>query len=134
MTAIIDFFVKWAALISEMFKKYPLPAAVVTLAAVLVFVQLQKERNPNKDNKTSVINAFLVLLGWAIIVPIIGTILDVVVWIAKALLSALSFLYGAYQKHPLFVLGAVVTAVIAYLIWEWRVKPRQPFWRAAVTF
>src|SRR5205085_10173597 len=103
MTAIIDFFVKWVALISEMFKKYPLPAAVVTLAAVLVFMALQRERNPNKDNQTSVIHAFLVLLGWAIIVPIIGTILNIVVWIAKALLSALTFLYTSYQRHPLFV-------------------------------
>jgi hypothetical protein len=132
MAGVVAFFGKWASLIAEMFKKYPLAAAIVTFIGVLVFIYLERERNTNKNRSGSIVHAFIVLLGWAIVVPILGTIFDAVVWFAKALRAAASFLYTSYHDHPIFVTGVVVLALISYVIWELRVKPRQPIWRAAI--
>lgn len=109
----IDFLVKWVDLITEMFKKYPLPAALMTAAAVGAFFWLENQRNTAKDKKQSVVHAFAVLVGWAIAVPVLGLALDALIegW------SAAAFIYRRYDQHPLFVGACLLLAVLGYFVW-----------------
>src|SRR4051812_32202903 len=93
----------WKDLIVKVFGQYPLAGALITLVAVGVFFYLEKTLRP----KQAPTNILLVLLGWAVAVPILGAILwflgelwDLVKAIAPPIASVLSSLFSIYQKHP----------------------------------
>ena len=106
----INFLVKWVDLITEMFKKYPLPAALMTAAAVGAYFWLETYRG---DKKQPVVDAFAVLVGWAIAVPVLGLALDALIktW------NIAAFIYKLYDQHPLFVGVCFLLAVLGYFVW-----------------
>jgi hypothetical protein len=114
----------WKDLIVKVFGQYPLAGALITLVAVGVFFYLEKTLRP----KQAPTNILLVLLGWAVAVPILGAILwflgelwDLVKAIAPPIASVLSSLFSIYQKHPFLVLSLIVIAIPAYFAWKrWR--------------
>src|SRR5215213_9805530 len=108
MTAVIGFLKDWATLIGEVFAKYSLAAALLTAIAVGVFVILEKHRNEARETQTSVIHAFVTLLGWLIAVPVLGflfdaaaKILEIAMAVVAAAYLALKFFYGKFEQQPI---------------------------------
>lgn len=122
MEKVISVITGWKDLITEVFGTYPLAGALVTLLAVGVFWLLHRQYRKGKVAT----NIFLVLLGWAIAVPIVGFILDIAAEIYGAIKKVLGFLwsvlaslYEIYLKHPLFVIFLMVVSVAVYFLWAW---------------
>ena len=124
MDAVLSVVNAWKDLIIKVFGQYPLAAALITLVAVGAFFLLEKTIRP----KQAPTNILLVLLGWAVAVPVLGGLLwllgevwDLVKAIAPPVASALSSLFSIYQKHPFLVLSLVGIAILAYFAWKrWR--------------
>ncbi len=123
MSAIVDFIVLWKDLITKVFGEYPLAAAVFTLIAIAVFLGLDRQWRKGKTPT----NLMLVLVGWAVLVPIGGWVLAVLGKLWSFIESTLPFvttvlgsLYRIYEKHPILVLVISVIALLAYIVWKWR--------------
>lgn len=124
MDAVLSAINFWKDLIIQVFSQYPLAGALITLVAVGVFYYLEKTLRPRKTST----NILLVLLGWAIAVPILGAILwllgeiwGVVKAIAPPVASVLSSLFSIYQTHPFLVLSLIVISILVYFSWKrWR--------------
>ena len=126
METVVSAITRWKDLITKVFSEYPLAAALMTLAAVGAFYALEKSLRP----KQAATNILIVLLSWAVAVPIlggglwvIGQVWDVVKAIAPALTKALTSLFGIYEKHPLLVLALITIAVVIYFAWK-RFRPK----------
>lgn len=126
MEAVVSAITAWKDLIIKVFGEYPLAAALMTLAGVGAFYALEKSYRP----KQAATNILIVLLGWAVAVPIVGGVLwvigqvwDVVKAVAPALTTAVTSLFGIYEKHPLLVLALVTIAVVVYFAWK-RFRPK----------
>jgi len=122
MDTVVSIITAWKDLITKVFGSYPLAGAVVTLIAAGVFYLLHTHYR--KGSTAS--NAFWVLFGWAIAVPLVGLLLNVGGEIYGAAKTALSFLWSAlsglytiYTKHPISVLVLLALAVVAYFGWAW---------------
>jgi len=130
MMAVINFLKGWAGLIGEVFGKYPLAGALLLAAAVVVFVYVQRERNPSNENTKSVVHAFLVLLGWLIAVPVVGFIFNAIGRITGTASGLLRFLLTRYERQPIVVLVTFALVALACAVWIWRAKkPRRPLLR-----
>lgn len=124
MDSVMSVINTWKDLIIDVFGKYPLAGALVTLVAVGAWVYLEKIR-PRKR----VSNTLLILLGWAIAVPILGAALWLLgeIWsFIKAVIGpaadVLASLFSIYDKHPFLVLILVIIAIGVYFGWK-RWKP-----------
>ncbi len=133
MSSIYHFIMAWKDLITKVFGEYPLAGALVTLIAVGLFYQLEKNWRPRKRPS----NLLLTLIGWAIVVPILGFVLNIAgeAWeIIKGLVPALAklsaSLYAIYTHHPYVVLAVVAVAILTYFAWK-RWRPRLLPYRAA---
>jgi hypothetical protein len=123
MGAIYDVILLWKDLIIKIFSEYPLAGAIVTLAAVGAFWVL--EHSWRKSKTTT--NVLLVLLAWAIAVPVLGLgivilanvwgFLEVTVPIVKDVVTSL---YAIYEKHPVLFLIICSLGFPAYFAWKWR--------------
>ena len=120
MDTVVSAITGWKDLITKVFGAYPLAAALMTLAAVGAFYALEKNFRP----KQAATNILIVLLGWAVAVPILGGVLwilgqawDVVTAVTPALAKALASLFGIYERHPLLVLVLIAVAIALYFIW-----------------
>lgn len=124
MDAVLSVVNDWKDLIIKVFGQYPLAAALITLVAVGAFFYLEKTLRPQQAPT----NILMVLLGWAVIVPVLGGLLwllsefwDIVKAIAQLVASSLSSVFSIYQKHPLLVLALAITATLTYFVWKrWR--------------
>jgi hypothetical protein len=121
MDAVLSVVNAWKDLIIKVFGQYPLAAALITLVAVAAFFYIEKTLRPRQAPT----NILIVLLGWAVAVPILGGLLwllgelwDLVKAVAPAVASALSSLFLIYQKHPFLVLSLVGIAILAYVAWK----------------
>lgn len=123
MKDFVNFAAKWADAISEVFGKYPLAGAVVTLGALVLGAWLHKEMEIDTWTKRALL--FLgVLVVWLICVPLLGLLIDAVV----ALGGFTRFIYDRYNDQPFFVLivtGICIPAGLAWVYLPW-FRDRRP--------
>lgn len=117
-----------------------LAAAILTAVAVGTFVLLETQRNKSRDTGMSVVNAFLVLVGWLIGVPLLGFViemlgeaLDFVGHVLGFMGAGVAFFYRRYDEQPIVVLVLFALALIGYAVWEWRNPPRRVVRRGTIT-
>lgn len=130
MNGFIGFVKTWAGAIGDLFSKYPLAAALVTIAAIAAFLILQKKKYAI-DWSSTTLNFFIVLVGWLIAVPIIGFFIDVVIKISSATTGvvgfigrSLRFLYVKYEQQPICVLIILILSIASYILWP-RILPKK---------
>jgi hypothetical protein len=109
----------WTQLISGVFVKYPVPAAVCTAAAGLAWILLEAKRNPEKRRPLSAKHALTCLFCWAIAVPIVGFAVDVIGGGA----AALGWVLERYERQPLLVLGWLFVCLAGRGAWR-MARPR----------
>jgi hypothetical protein len=127
MSEFLDFVKGWAKMIGGVFGDYPLAAALITLVAVVAFMIMEHRARPSNWT-TRTYHFFIVLIGWAIAVPILGFVfglIEKILGLGKGALNVLAFLYGAYEKHPLVVLMLLVVCVGTYFVWHF-MRPKSP--------
>jgi hypothetical protein len=119
----------WHELISRAFGEHTLAAAVVTIAAIGIFVVLQQELRPYHLAS----NAAYVAAGWlvsvSVLVPVMAALRRGWALLEQAapLLARLSaYLYGIVDRHPLLALVVVGTGTTAYFLE--RLWPRPLSW------
>jgi hypothetical protein len=130
MQGFLDFVRAWAGMIASIYAEYPLPAALITLVAVGLFVSFERQSRSH-DWQTRTVNFLKTFVVWAIAVPILGTLFGAIgkVWSAAvATVSAgaggVQFLYGIYAHHPLMVIGLFALSAALFGVWHWR-RPKQ---------
>ncbi len=112
-------FSAWYNLVIKAFTEHTIGTAVISIAAIGIFVVLQKEYRPYR----LLTNAGFVLLGWAIAITalpfaMIGagkglTALETALpWAAQ--ISA--YLFGIYERHPILVLVIVGLGSTAFFL------------------
>jgi hypothetical protein len=119
----------WKDLITKVFTNSPVAAAIATLVAIGVFYLLQTRWR--KDKTTT--NAMMVLIGWAVAVPLLGfvgsvlaKIWEAVEFLASGTIKFVGSMYGIYARHPLLLIGVIVVAVAAYFVWRRWLPNRHP--------
>ncbi len=119
----------WHELISRAFSDHTLAAAVVTIAAIGIFVVLQQELRPYRLAS----NAAYAALGWLLAISTLVYVMAALRrgWAffeeaipAVARLSA--YLYGIVERHPIMALVIVGTGTTAYFLQ--RLWPRPVCW------
>jgi hypothetical protein len=73
LTATYHFVMGWKEFIAKVLGEYLLAGALVTVAAVGIYFQLERTWGPRKTP----CNLLLTLIGWAVVVPIVGFFLEV---------------------------------------------------------
>jgi hypothetical protein len=121
MEALINFISGWADLITAVFSEHTLAAAVLTAVAVFVFLEIDKE-NRFRDKIKVIQHAFIVLLGWAIFVPIAGWVMGLV----GNLFDLIGFIYNKFEQQPIVVIILAVLCALAPYIWLKVLKHRAP--------
>lgn len=121
MKALINFILGWADLITAVFKEHTLAAAVLTAVAVFVFLEIDKENQFRYKIKV-IQHASIVLLGWAIFVPIAGWIMGLV----GDLLDLIVFIYKKFEQQPIVVIILAVLCALAPYVWLKVLKHRAP--------
>jgi hypothetical protein len=108
----LDFFSKWLHAIGEVFGKYPLAGAIITIGAVALFLWAMKEYKVADWTKRALLLT-CVLIAWLVCVPLLGLVLDLLgeVW------TLIKLLYGQYYDQPFFVLVVTGVAIVAGSIW-----------------
>jgi hypothetical protein len=131
MSGFLAFAQAWAKLVGEVFSQYPLAAAIVTLIAVALFLLFERT-SASSGWPELTLRFFLALVAWAILVPILGTVLAILTWLgekAEQTLSGLGqlvrFLYGDYVAQPIPVLILFSVSVIGFFVWN-RWRPHLP--------
>jgi len=128
MTNIIEFLNAWRELITKVFGEYPLAGALVTILAIGIFFWLQGEWRRGQTKS----NLLLVLLGWVILVPIVGFVMTVLSKVWDFLAATLPFVteivgsfYRIYQHHPYMVLILMTSGIIVFYAWNrwWPGRP-----------
>jgi hypothetical protein len=133
MSGFLEFVKAWAKLIGDVFGQYPFAAAIITLLVFAAFYAY--ERHAKSENWPTLTFRFLIaLIGWAILVPILGWIFNRIeeVWslvkfVASGLASFGLFLYQAYATHPILVLVLAAISTVAFVVWH-RLRPMSPSW------
>lgn len=121
METIVSVITAWKDLLVKVFGEYPLAGSLVTLLAIGVFIVLERQLRPGR----TATNVFLVILGWAVAVPIAGLLLTIAGKVWSVVETTIPFLgrvigslYDIYARHPLLVLCILLLAVIAYFAWK----------------
>ncbi|WP_250623300.1 hypothetical protein [Pinirhizobacter soli] len=114
----------WKDLIIKVFTEQLFAGAIITLLAIPAWFWLEQKQRPCK----TATNALLLLLAWAIAVPIGGGIL----WVLGKLLSFIETVappvagfFGdivtTFDKHPILVIALTCLAFAGYFGWKrWR--------------
>jgi hypothetical protein len=112
---------EWKDLFVKVFTEYPLAAALLTIVAVGVFFWLEETQAKNRTT----INATVVLLCWAVAVPLLGFVLIILEKIWDFLEAILPWLartsgsfYAIYARHPILVSVLVLLGIVSYLAWS----------------
>jgi len=104
----------WAGAFIAAFEQHLFVSAIATLAAVIVYGYLHRK------SQVTPLSVFLLIVGWLIIVPITGTILDSIGWIftvAATLMELLVEVYNLYVSQPFWVIGYLLASIVLYLAW-----------------
>lgn len=119
----------WHDLVSKAFTEHTLASAVVTIAAIGIFVVLQQEWRPYR----LATNAAYVALGWLASVSVLAYVMAALrrgwALLEQALPVAArvsAYLYGIVERHPilaLVIVGAGTTAFFLERLW-----PRSVSW------
>jgi hypothetical protein len=138
LSAILTFFKDWLSLIIKLWANHPVVGSIVTLMAIVWLWFTEKTTNPEGDEEKRRTHVFVAIVGWLIVVPILGFFSDAVqkvVEVTWAVISALwhviTWLYDRFVERTEFVLVVFAIAVLTYIVWELVLKPRRPYWRAA---
>lgn len=109
----------WHELVSRAFSDHTLAAAVVTVAAIGVFVVLQQELRPYRLAS----NAAYAALGWLVSVSVLVYVMTALgrAWalLEEALPAAArvsGYLYGICERHPILALVIVGAGTTAYFL------------------
>ncbi|WP_250633520.1 hypothetical protein [Pinirhizobacter soli] len=114
----------WKDLIIKVFTEQLFAGAIITLLAIPAWFWLEQKQRPGK----TATNALLLLLAWAIAVPIGGAVL----WVLGKLLSFIETVappiagfFGdivtTFDKHPILVIVLTCVAFAGYFGWKrWR--------------
>jgi hypothetical protein len=120
MDTVISILTAWKDLIISVFSSQPLAGATVSIVAAAIYFLLHTQYRKGRVAS----NAFWVLFGWAIAVPIVGLVFDIGGEIYAAVKHVLGFVwaaaasfYGIYARHPILVLVVVAAALGAYVVW-----------------
>ena len=119
MDAVVNFVSSWPMLIQRAFTEHSLAVAVITVAAVGIFVLLQQEWRP----QSLLTNVAFVAGGWLIAVSALAFVLKALgkgwrmveqslPFVAK--LSA--YLYGICERHPILALAIVGTGTTVFFL------------------
>ena len=119
----------WHELISRAFSDHTLAAAVITIAAIGIFVVLQQELRPYRLSS----NAAYAALGWLVSVSILVYVMAALRRGWALLEDALpvaarvsAYLYGICERHPILALVIVGAGTTAYFLE--RLWPRPVLW------
>jgi len=127
MTTVLDWLRVWGETIAAMFKEHPIIAAVLSLLAIGAFLALEKWRNDYDEWARRSLHFIAVFLGWAILVPIVGFVADVVIGGATAIWSFIVLAYDLYRRQPILVLSLLGICGLALLVWE-LLRRNRPHW------
>jgi hypothetical protein len=115
----LEFLSSWRELITKVYVEDTLAAALVTIVAVAAFFRMKRwwKGGPRW------LHGVVVVFAWAVAVPIVGFLMDVlrVVWgavtaVLPILVTLTGSLYGIYERHPYMVLAIVVLGGIGYFV------------------
>jgi hypothetical protein len=119
MDAVVSFISSWPALIQRAFLEHSLVAAVVTVAAIGIFVILQQEWRPN----SLLTNIAFVVGGWLIALSSVVFVMAVLRKGWRMLEQAMPFaaklsghLYGICERHPILALAIVAAGSIVFFL------------------
>lgn len=119
----------WHDLVSRAFAEHTLAAAVVTIAAIGIFVVLQQELRPYR----LATNAAYVALGWLVSISVLVYVMAALRRGWALLENALpvaarlsGYLYGIVERHPILALVIVGAGTTAYFLE--RLWPRPVCW------
>jgi hypothetical protein len=119
MDAIVNFISSWPVLVQRAFTEHALAVALISVAAVAVFVVLQQEWRPN----SLISNIAFVAGGWLIAVSSLVYVMALARkgWIVlerampfAAKLSA--YIYGICERHPILALAIVGIGTIVFFL------------------
>lgn len=116
---VLNLVVAWPVMISRAFTEHMLAAAVVTIAAIGIFVVLQQELRPHH----LVTNIWFVALGWLVSVSVLVPAMAGLRKAWGAVDSALplagklaGYLYGICERHPILALVIAGVGTTAYFL------------------
>ncbi len=119
MDHVLNAIAAWPVMMSRAFTEHTLAAAVVSMAAVGIFVVLQQEWRPHR----LLTNIWFVALGWLVSVSVL---VPALAWLRRSwrmFESALplaaklfAYLYGICERHPLVALVIVGAGTTAYFL------------------
>lgn len=119
METVLNLIVSWPVMISRAFTEHTLATAVVTIAAIGIFVILQQELRPY----ALVTNIWYVAVGWlvsiSLLVPVMAGLRKAWAVFATALPFAAklsAYLYGICERHPILALVIVGAGTTAYFL------------------
>jgi hypothetical protein len=119
MQTVLNFVVSWPEHVSRAFTEHALAAAVVTIAAIGIFVVLQRELRPYHLWT----NIGFVAVGWLASVSVLALVMAGLRKAWAAFESALPFvaklsgyLYGICERHPILALVIVGVGTTAYFL------------------
>jgi hypothetical protein len=131
MSQFVDFAVAWAGLARRVYMEFPLAAALVTLAAAVLFMVLERRGGAARWPRR-LLRFAIVLVVWAIVVPVLGLFRDVdgaIFGTASATVSGLASLalliHATYESQPLVVLALFIVSGVVFIVWH-LVRPQRP--------
>jgi hypothetical protein len=129
MNAVVNLITSWPVFLHRAFTEHSLAVAVVTIAAIGIFVVLQREVRPY----SLLTNIVYVAVGWLVVVSSLGYGMAALrkAWAvfegALPLVAKLSnYLYGICERHPVLALVIVGVGTTAFFL-------KQP-WPALVSW
>ena len=109
--------------IASFYAAHPLAAAILTIVAIAVFWSLMewKGKPDFSDKKKLAKNGLIVLLGWAIAVPILDFIFKIFAKLlegASLVGKSIGWLWTRFNEQPFVVLICLTLTVVCFLFWK----------------
>ena len=125
--------------IASFYADHSLAAAIVTVVAIGIFWWLMGwEKSPDFSDRSQVAkNGLIVLVGWAITVPVLDFVFSI---ISKLLEWAgiagggIFWVWERFNEQPFVVLACLFIAIFGGWIWHYRSKSQHALLKAAGSF
>jgi hypothetical protein len=131
MSEFLTFANAWSGLASRVYTASPLGAALLALTALIGFLMLERRAGSTRWSGRA-LRFSIVLVAWAMVVPLLGLFsnADDAIWrAADRTLSSLirlgPLIGDAYERYPLVVLAAFVVSGANFIVWH-LLRPRGP--------